>query len=432
MQIGWLPIVYASGPAARPPRGYCTQISRAISPSSRCYHHLIGSTSVIKKHLNSSTNKPDIIDSSLNDDDDTDEKEAAEELVYVRLETTGSDIGHLSTGDINERLVRGVLKIILDDDDDNHRNNLTHYQDTADIRAQISSSAGEIEGKHLANRCRASIESFLCRMAYPSCHFRRSDVSALVRSPCREDCLLLRDVLCSNLDWTKFYNVLMRAFNDTLMSAINVLDLEVQGDLVGGRGGDSSPTHSNSELTMATKTTTTTTSNRSAVAKTENERLPQSLVVPSSYNFKSSIHFYWPHEHSIQRCESLPPLRPLALHATNSHDWRLSRSKRKNQENSKIEDDSNLSHNKIVHNRARQPWPSCSNAHLTKTRPIGSGNRQSLRLTTSGRTVNQLESTSRDCLNSSDGFNYTGKRNRTRSGRDCQKWQDQWPHQHRR
>lgn len=402
----------------KPPRGYCTQISRAISPSSRCYEHLLVATGSINLGSN-----PDSAEEEQNDDTDRQAKwwhknkapilkgtpEAAtmeakevggndkskwarkeplegkrqaqdEELVYVRFETLGRNLNELSTSAINEKLVLSIFNQLLVPNPTFKIENNANDTEINEIRAQIlsSSSTPTSTNSTVPNKCKSSMEKLLCRLIYPSCHFRRSDISALVRPPCREDCFLLKDVFCANLNWSKFGNVLSRLFNATLMSMINELDLENQGDLPAGR--NESPHEAANE-------------------------------------FNSSIHFYWPHEHSLRRCELLPPLR--SIHFERFLSKRLLGADQKPNKMFSMGQ---------VKSQVRAKWPICSNAHLTKaatsTRPTEA----------STFTTNSSSSSTnpQDCLKSPDGVDYMGIMNHTRSGQACQAWKSQRAHSHSR
>lgn len=334
------------------PRGYCTPMARALSPSSICYDHLIGKAhgSTNSGTIANNTNKISTPDETSNN-----------ELVYVRLETLGATIQELSTNAINERLARGLFKLLLlvevAQEQPIEGEDSTAYQE---IRAQILARSPGVGGQQLGDKCRLSMQRFLCRMAYPSCHFRRWDASALVRPPCREDCLLLRDLLCPNLDWAKFSIVLARAFNSSLKSSINALDLSAQGEFPqsltdGARNGS------------------------------------RSSLTPGNYSFPSpSLHFYWPHSHSIQRCERLP-LRSAVEHRPGAKRAKPRRTAK---------------------GLPLDRWPVCSSAGLSRT--------------ASKRAITT------DCIGSANGAEYQGTRNQSRSGLYCQPWQSQRPHKHPR
>lgn len=314
----------------------------------------------------------------------------AEELVYVRLETIGANIGNLSTVAINERLLVGVLGRLFEPGKsaDFGRANRDGSSGTSsprptladDVWAQISDQAqGQPEAVRLAGRCRQALEKLICRLVYPTCHFRRKDVSALVRPPCREDCLLARDLLCPNLDWSKLSQALGRAFNSTLGATVSALGVEAQdGDTSSILGRQTSPAHLNTS---------------------------------SSLLNSSSLHLYWPHEHSVGRCESLPPLRPAPMSR-----WFKSLN---NQPATTVSHDDN---ELLKHGRActdcNKPtnnawyWPTCSNAHLALT---------------PAKLAKHF-----DCIPQSEltEYEYLGRVNRTRSGLTCQHWLSQYPHQH--
>lgn len=338
-----------------------------------------------------------------------------EELVYVRLETIGTDIRDLNTRVINERLFVGVFSQLLG----SHEHSASPEAVAApagNIRSQIlekvqaaSSSnyndpSEEEEGANSSSsndKCRLAMEKFLCRLAYPVCHFKRSDISALVRPPCREDCLLLKDVYCSNLDWSKFALILQQAINETLASIISVSSpdrffLETEGNRqLDDDDEGSQPSHG---------------------------RQP-------GYNFTASVHLYWPHEHSIARCKSLPSLNGgLASHNNNNnHD---------KQHFKKIEAFGHTRHKKWraderrkgflnYHSSPENKWPICSNARLTSTAKTVTPTADSI--TSPTNSARQL-----DCLKSATGIEYAGHRNFTRSNHSCQAWASQWPHRHSR
>lgn len=346
--LGCIATQTAHAAGAKSPRGYCTHITRALAPTSRCYTHL----------------------KSIDQDD-----AEREQLVYVRLETLGASLDVLHTRAINERLLVGVLERLLGADGNAsvaHKRQVNQATDpqTAQVRAQILDK--NTRGDMQENACRSAIERLVCRLVYPSCHFRRADVAALVRPPCRDDCLVARDVLCATLNWTQFVLALQRAFNATLMSTINALDLESQG-----------------------------------------ERFAQQQQQQQS-DKQSSVHFYWPHERALARCERLPQLYSDA------------------DSDADAQDESNQSQIDVAHRlvaivgarvgaqdssssnataNKRRWWPICSNARLTETRFGG-------------------ERQARECLQTRNGAEYIGAKNITASGRACQPWARQWPHGH--
>lgn len=352
---------------SRPPRGYCARISRAIPSHSRCYQHLLIQPSNNMKHLSRLTAN------RTTSNNETSHEQQHEELVYVRLETLGSSLEELSTRTINEHLLMGVLGLILDlaDKPIEVEKEKQVADDLANIRMQILGSSSR-----LADKCREAIERFICRLVYPSCHFRPSDVGALVRPPCYEDCLLLRDVLCPNLNWSKFSQALGVAFNSTLRSNLNELDLANQQEF--------------------NETTTTTTFSQ---LQAQTSALTSSSSSPG-YNFNSSIHFYWPHERSIRRCDLLPPL--------NAHLAHIMGLRRPMQP---LEAHKRLHLSQLDHHK----WPICSSAHLARSNSTLADDNQHA-----------------DCLTSDDGIEYVGTRNHTRSGLKCQSWLAQWPHHHSR
>lgn len=362
-----------------PPRGYCTQISRAIPKQSRCYNHLLqfhlgAAAAAAAAHRKRS---------SLND---SYENNAAnwnkEELVYVRLETIGSKIEALNTVAINERLVFGTFKGLFGGSvTNNERIHTASSQQANDVVAQILGS-NELNGdSRQALRCREAIERFLCRLIYPNCHFKH-DASVLVRPTCREDCLVLRDVLCPNLDWPKFSLVLRRTFNETLKATINSLDLAVENQ---------SKDYTNLAAIVSSS------SNNEQHQQQQQQRL---LEIPSDSN-----HFYWPHEHSIDRCESLPPLRFI----TKPIETPLDAQERPYE-----------SPTGQWSPRRNLRWPICSNAHLTRTLPANGG------------LNDRAQSKQADCLSTSEGAGYVGHKNQTKDGLWCQAWHSQWPHSHTR
>lgn len=472
---------------ARPPRGYCVRISRAVPRTSRCFHHLIdqrdGNPDAVGKHdeLPAANNNGQHQARPANDANHNNIKE---ELVYVRLETIGSNLSDLATQVINERILLGILDQLLygpeeapttsttttttikpatldnirvEGNNNNNNNELknliaSHFQTTTTTtrtsEAATTTTTSELNGaqmprdagtqtppspprpppsgthraagtgnlnyydgqsgqfagglEKLEEKCRLSMEKFLCRLVYPSCHFRRADVSALVRPPCREDCLLLRDSLCPNLNWPKFTRALNAAFNVTLMSTINVLDLAVDGDAQAKR-----------DLTRAWSSL----KNHTHLVTGAKVNQKQETLQGENYydgHLNSSIHFYWPHEHSIARCESLPPLQsPFQTTATTSNLYHAQ--------------DTLYGHtgaNKFDLNKRRNPRrPICSNAHLTKTIAL-TPREQSL--------LDSSELTDSECLTTPDGANYEGKLNYTNNMIACQSWASQWPHSHKR
>lgn len=336
----------------RSPRGYCAPISRVVSPRSLCHDHLVAA----KAHRSGQASSG----IAANQED------VGEELVYVRLETSGANISNLSTSAINEHLLVGVLSRLFgfkQSQQEPGRGPATGPSlgpEAAPIigalQAQIFDSAqGQTEAGRLASRCREAIERLVCRLVYPTCHFRRKDVSALVRPPCREDCLLARDLFCPNVNWPNLNLALNWAFNTSLGANLSPLGLQADGEL--------GPTQTKLD--------------------------------------SSSIHFYWPHEHSIEHCEVLPPLRPL-------HTKRLDR------KTSGIDEPraNELHEFNMKHNRDIWRWPICSNAYLTST-PVRIPRRS-------------------DCIDAEGVYEYLGQVNRTKSGLVCQHWHDQQPHKHSR
>lgn len=345
----------------------------------------------------------------------------------------------------------------------NTKTNTNQDADLKALRAQILSSSSGAEGERLASKCRASIERLICRLAYPSCHFKASDVSALVRPPCREDCLLLRDILCPNLNWPSFAFELRKAINETLKSTINLLDLATQAidDDDHNDGADSdhnlssngNNNDSNEKLVDVSKFKRQLGDHqREVVAK---KSAPDNKAKPSgrgrrengsghheadrddqlakSYNLNSSIHFYWPHERSIENCEHLPPLRSKV-------DTRASRlvvgaDVSSTATTNHTSTGGHITGERHYHHDRWWLWPICSNARLTKTKDSDLGFGLSLSstlaksddLTPVGVSVEVQE-----CLATNDGFNYKGTQNKTKSGLGCQMWMAQWPHKHSR
>ena len=344
-----------------------------------------------------------------------------EPLVYVRLETLGSRLEELDTRAINEHLLGGLLERLAglgaagaSGGYDMARGAHQHLgaQVVAATRpvAPSEPTGGRLEvaedlasQRLAAERCKEAMERFLCRLVYPSCHFRRADVSALVRPPCREDCLLLRDVWCPNLNWPQFAAALREATNATLKSAINALDLAAEGAIPIEAAAD--------ELEAAATAAALATSGRPDPSGRHRQQLAAgaSRGAAQGYNLTaSSLHFYWPHERSIESCELLPPLRPL-LEAKIGPV-------RDGQENGLA----GRGRRRAIWRRAAAAaarWPICSDAQLTRAGP-GPG---PARLATSAH-----------CLSSPDGADYVGQRNKTQAGLACQRWDEQRPHSHPR
>lgn len=404
---------------AKPPRGYCAPISRAIPSQSRCFEHLLGRASVGNGHAHSEENKPN---------QPKTEDDGEEELVYVRLETSGSSLANLSTRAINERLLLGVFDQLFNTDH-------SSQQQLRDVRAQILVEDGG-GGGVAASKCRPALERLVCRLVYPSCHFRRSDVSALVRPPCREDCFLLRDLFCANLNWSQFSQQLERAFNSTLMDAIE-WPLQLEPPLPPPPpAGMESISRKGSGPDQRPRLRREVSSNQVASGKSEHFKVPP-------------IHFYWPHEHSLKHCHRLPPLRPVNLSPEQQQrqqqlsEWRRRRRRGTTSENLVGSQSSpspspstlaNLSAAIEISNRTggrrggrnvARVWPVCSDAHLTAaaatkwTRP-------------SWAQTNGRGSATENCLTSQDGIDYVGRENRTQAGLGCQPWSSQTPHKHTR
>lgn len=437
---------------SKPPRGYCMRISRAVLPSSRCYKHLIqiDGQQLLERAALGGNGRRKRRKSFAQD---------VEELVYVRFETIGTSLKDLGTRPINERLLVGIMDQLLSGGEGaNYKKQnrgksskspnvvqtgsqtgatqmMLDGSEAHDVMAQILDSASENEaGKKVAQKCRLSIERFLCRLVYPSCHFRRADVSALVRPPCREDCLLLRDVLCSNLNWFKFSRALNRALNVTLMSAINALDLAVEGDAhleAIESPSPPPPPQAKSEFSI----------NYNQSDRIEaSPHLGQHFVPALGYDLNSSLHFYWPHEHSMARCESLPPLRPIQAKGQAYSLAQFGEHKPQQQKTglrTNKENEAYLAHSKAQNQQKHPRWPICSNAHLTKTYLLALPNigqrRKDSPLDMGTRDGSAIkESRSEDCLRSNDGVDYSGTRNYTKTGLSCQSWSKHWPHMHKR
>lgn len=559
-------------PLVKPPRAYCTRVSRAIGPNSRCYKHLVLAPMAedrqekgFKSAAVASTSEQ-VRTNAIGDGEMPKKVAERAELVYVRLETIGAKITDLSTQAINERLVRHLFAELVEGERQDsqektgQRAKLSANETTSDdndkaaeselnqIRAQILDSPPGVDGPRQAARCREAVEKTLCRFVYPSCHFKRSEVSALVRPPCREDCLVLRDLYCPNLNLTKFSQVVRRSLNATLMSTLNALDLAVDGDrdslaaalraakltghatsttaaAITSTNKNDSRNKNNGDGGNATTSTTMTrdgqirfdasstlpavSASRRALEYNSNElqnssrnellherddgqsgeQAPNQSEAPG-YKLQldsgaPSLHFYWPHERSLAECDSLPPLRPLALVAAagsvrnfggsggEDHTMRW-----RGREGSKSTNNDTRNNNNVINlatapitsgssrllahwsaesvrrwrQRARNKWPICSNAHLTETlsgrelgggghldvmsenkNPMSGGTNKTKRNTRS--TPGELaagQNLQLDCLASNDGADYLGSWNKTKSGLDCQDWQAQWPHQHKR
>ena len=262
-----------------------------------------------------------------------------DELVYVRLETIGAKITDLSTQAINERLLASLVSILFTDDGQHRAASRGEANGTAaaaatkasrlsaeleqlgaQMRAQILDSPPGEEGQRQAQKCRLAMERTLCRFVYPSCHFRRADVSALVRPPCREDCQLLRDLYCPNVDLGQFARLLRLAISETLRGELNELSLAVEGatgDLLAGAEALSRPGQSSADDGHATHLGPTsegqTKNGSTANAQLRHSRawgdeLGRNLAERQIID-RASMHLYWPHERLLGECESLPALR---------------------------------------------------------------------------------------------------------------------------
>lgn len=354
--------VDSDGHGQRPPRGYCVRISRAIKPTSRCYKHLLSAkvttegqrhAKQLKDKQRAATNES-LARHKLGERLETRAGGAGgpsplsrrhEELVYVRSETLGDKITNLSTQAINEHLIKGLLGRLTDEPQPQARPSSAAAEQ---LRMQIMGPSLE--------RCRLAIEQFLCRLVYPSCHFRSIDVVVLVRPPCREDCLLLRDHFCAALNWTQFSQTIQEALKSTLMSTINALDLLVDGDQ------SASPSMLLASLSSPARAASSD-GGAPAARGSENYRQKRTSLANSTrslapnHTMSSSNHFYWPHERSIQRCESLPMLWP-AHHGAEFVGLTRPTSK------------AEQFRGWLQTHQARNYWPVCSNAHLTATNEL--------------------------------------------------------------
>lgn len=413
----------------KPPRGYCAPISRVVPNKSRCFEHLvpIRRSGPAGSHAHTASNPIENVDREKRDEEDDSDDE---ELVYVRLETSGSSLSDLSTRAINERLLLGVfdqLFSLKEDDDKLENNHSSASQRRRDVRAQIL-AADEDGG--VASKCRRSMERLVCRLVYPTCHFRRSDVSALVRPPCREDCLLLRDLFCSNLDWSQFAQELQQAFNSTLMAAIK-WPMQLEPPPPPALISTSSPTSSKrSDPADPTSDRQLSKEDEQNSLTSLHEESTESVRVPP-------IHFYWPHEHSLESCERLPPLRPILSH----------KPQRRMKDLGQLDDLSPISSNRVVgsarskrsgrrqqqqrqrRNLAGGAWPVCSNAHLTRASSVAERRPTKKSPTSSGAETGANNSS---CLRTPKGIDYRGQLNRTSGALECQLWTSQEPHRHTR
>lgn len=363
----------------RSPRGYCAPISRVISPKSLCHDHLLVGQRSISKIITTAAAAATPTTAAAGA-----HELQPEELVYVRLETIGGSIGNLSTLAINERLLVGVLGQLFElkesadlgrgDELGGSGGKSSKSALARDVWAQISDPA-QGQAVRQARRCREALEKLICRLVYPTCHFRRKDISALVRPPCREDCLLARDLYCPSLDWSKLNQALGRALNLTLGATVSPLGVEAQG-------GEpiAAEAHNWSHLSTS-----------------------------GAQLNSSSIHLYWPHEHSIRRCESLPPLRPVQM-----SKWHRLSAAHQALSNDLSENKPAKHAHKLDHADAADGlrWPTCSNAHITVT---------------SAKLKKMF-----DCIPGDEkiDYEYLGRVNQTRSGLGCQHWLSQHPHQH--
>lgn len=422
-----------------------------------------------------------------------------EELVYVRLETLGANLKDLNTLAINERLLSGLFELLLEpeltrDDKNRQKKDKTRFLD--DVRMQIfgnkptsiptilnhtdGGTTKSIETQDSSSRtrgkCIEAIEKFICRLVYPSCHFRSRDVNALVRAPCREDCLLLRDSLCPNVDWRKFSLALNEAFNITLSSMpISQLGLKTQGE---SSQADLATQRSDSSKASSLNTTSDGGKHEASII------LDHQFHSTSGYNLNSSsIHFYWPHESSLRQCESLPSktfnyaqylrLARLRAHKTQRNGQQDKRRQswpknigptREKREQIRAEpmgrptlkagfNETKLKaaaaaagisrqHGEILftqnYGKTGSIWPSCSNAYLSSIGFVELDEEEEeeeekkhieKRSLKGDRT--RLEP-ALECLMRADGVDYRGTKNRTINNLDCQSWFEQKPHSHSR
>lgn len=298
--------------AQRPPRGLCVRLGRALPKSSACFEHLLGAQSFSSSNSNSfaSKSKVDLVELS------------SKQLVYVRLDSLGTSLNNLVVDSINERLFLGLDKLIFgntivgsQNENKNNTSTKTTTQTTVenansnqilkDVRNSLTSTGSSSpDARRQAQNCLTSLKAFLCRLVYPSCHFRRSDVSALVRPPCQDDCLVLRDVLCPNLNWQSLAKAVQVSFNETLRELIKEVGLKAEGS---------------DELIIK---------NNSSLSSSSSTSLP----------FASSLHFYWPHENSFEHCEHLPKIKRNFAAPSNTNN----------------------------NNNIAKLWTACSSAMLTK------------------------------------------------------------------
>lgn len=383
------------------PRGFCTHISRVLSPNARCYAHLTA-TPVPKKHPHSRVTRaaPNSASSIVKEaipshhegeqqpgglatvqDEEQQEQDEEEELVYVRLETLGSNITDLNTLAINDRLLASLFSQLLEEgagESGSTKRQATSITSGAErdlydhesrlideSRMQIWSVSSQYNSNNKKNndvgdvasggvkdqnadylntreppgpeKCHLAIEKFLCRLVYPTCHFRKRDIGALVRPPCREDCLLLRDSLCPNLDWAHFGQALRAAIARGLANLpISEFDYEFgHNKLVAPTASPRIPgpqtitkQQSHSQATPANKDQNN--NNLGPQGETNNyahnEKEPSTTGTHSNnsnkliqfdnnnnneLHMRRLVHLYWPHEKSIQNCELLPIYRQL-------------------------------------------------------------------------------------------------------------------------
>jgi hypothetical protein len=420
----------SDGHSAKPPRGYCVRISRAVKPTSRCYKHLVASAADQRERTDKRFTRATANDAPPPPPPPPGPQRPAanegptlttwarrhEELVYVRSETLGDKITNLSTQAINEHLINGLLDRLNGE-----------RRPQIDASSSIGAAGGEEEAaaaaadettkaagadekirmqimRSLSPECRLAIEKFLCRLVYPSCHFRSIDVVALVRPPCREDCLLLREHICAGLNWTQFSRTIEMAFKTTLMSTINALDLLVDGDLSAATQAPSMPLRyllplakrpePSEKLADENAIRTATPVSKSGIALNLNHHqvggggqfdadspkpppgsggwwLSSSSVAAATLNhsISSSIHFYWPHERSIERCESLPMLWPpgASVGAADIGPRTKEPASRHSASGPKSAPKFRRMKRWMHEHRAHSYWPVCSDAHLTET-----------------------------------------------------------------
>lgn len=394
-----IPIVANGGAPAKPPRGYCVRISRAIKPTSRCFKHLVQTVynhhyqldipaeqqqqlltkqerqrqaSDLAQETTQATAPNRVPNLAPNQKQLNGPLRGArhhhEELVYVRSETLGDKITNLSTQAINEHLINGLLARLMSPSKPVSAADVVDVNEQQEARMQIVGS--------LSSECRLGIEKFLCRLVYPSCHFRSIDVVALVRPPCREDCLLLREHSCASLNWTQFSQTIQEAFKATLMSTINALDLLVDGDPSAQLPsmdvlGDLPPHKSSDDSTAKQNALDSSRQQGDAKPTTDGPRRANwSASGAPDHNLSSSIHFYWPHERSIERCESLPILWPPSPTATHVGAADVGRRTNSGSVEKRSAMEAKQLRRWLRDHRTRNYWPVCSNAHLTETNEL--------------------------------------------------------------